>query len=217
MNLFKRFTATFSGSLEQAVAHIENHDAVVEVALRDTRKAAAKAKVRLARVQRDGRELDMRKGELEAAVEQWTARAKNAAKDDEEKALNCLQRRNQSQKALEATNRAIADHAAREGDLTQAVQRIEERLREIESTRNLLRTRQSAAEANKSVAKLTVSDCYQVDDVLERWEMNILETEYAAPSTSTTDAFESDFVEQEARDDLKSQLDDLMNDTGSES
>ena len=50
MNLFRRITASFTGSIESAVSQLENHEAVVQAALKDTRAMAAKAKVRFARV-----------------------------------------------------------------------------------------------------------------------------------------------------------------------
>ena len=45
MSIFKRLTATFSSRVDQMVSQIENHDAVVEVAIKESRQATAKAKV----------------------------------------------------------------------------------------------------------------------------------------------------------------------------
>ena len=53
MSIFRRLQATISASLDNAVSQVENHDAVVEAALKDARAAAARARVRLARVQKE--------------------------------------------------------------------------------------------------------------------------------------------------------------------
>ena len=105
----------------------------------------------------------------------------------------------------------IHDHEARERELVKAVARIEEKLSELESQRNLLRTRHSTAQAQRAMHKLEADPCYAVDDVLERWEMRILETEYANPTQPNVDSFESEFQEQENIDELKAQLDEQKN------
>ena len=52
MSLFQRITATVTSHVDRAVSRVENHDAIVEAALRDTRQAAVRARVRLRRLQR---------------------------------------------------------------------------------------------------------------------------------------------------------------------
>jgi phage shock protein A len=210
MSLFKRFTATFTGTLAQAAAQIENHDAVVEAALRDTRRAAAKAKVRLARVKRDGAQLRKSLTELEASAVTWAERAKSIAGTDEDKALICLQRHNDCREQAAVTATALSEHKTREAELSNAVQRIEERIREIESTRNLLRSRQSTAEANRQVTRLATTGCYELDDVLERWEMRVLETEYLNPASAPDDALNDEFTTLEEQDALRAQLNLLL-------
>ncbi len=206
MNLFRRFSATFSGTVASAVSQMENHDSVVGVILRDTRRAAAQAQVRYARVKRDGAELARRLDELVAAENTWTERAKETALLDEDKAMECLSRRNQCREQRAAIETALREHKIQERDLAAALKHIDERLREIETTRNLLRTRESTVYAKTSLAR---SDNAALDDIWERWETQILESEYLGPRVPR-DELEEEFNELETRASLKAQLDELI-------
>ena len=93
MNVLQRFTATFSQSLDKAVGQLENHDAVALAALRQVRASAANAKVRLAAVERDRDALAAKLASLEQLEAKWAERAVAVAGKDEDKALECLRRR----------------------------------------------------------------------------------------------------------------------------
>ena len=86
MRLIKRISTTVSSTLDKAVSKVENHDAIINAALRETQQAAARSRVRLVRVQKDGNNLKARRDELRKAVLQWTERAKSVAANDEPKA-----------------------------------------------------------------------------------------------------------------------------------
>ena len=44
MSLFRRITTTVTSSVDKAVSKVENHDAIINAALRDTQQAAARAR-----------------------------------------------------------------------------------------------------------------------------------------------------------------------------
>ena len=83
MSFIKRVTATLSANLDQAISRIENHDAVIEAALQDTRDAAARLKVQLGRVRNEGARLREEAEECLMASKRWTERAKSVASDNE--------------------------------------------------------------------------------------------------------------------------------------
>ena len=210
MNILRRITASFSGSIEQAVSQLENHEAVVHAALKDTRAMAAKAKVRLARVNQDGEKLNNKLTKLKRMEALWAERAVSSAETDEKKALECVKRRNYCLAEIETTSRAITEHKKQQQNLRETVAGIEARIGEIENAKNLLRTRQTAAEAQRAVGKLESSSSLEVDDVLERWEMSILQTEYDSSINSPVDTLDFEFEEQENREELKAQLEVLL-------
>ncbi|EDZ67268.1 hypothetical protein NOC27_595 [Nitrosococcus oceani AFC27] len=93
MSFFKRLSASLTARIDQAISQIENHETIIEVAIYEARQVAAKAKVRLARVQRDGEQLEAKITELREAEIKWTERAKKTAKESDREALACLRRR----------------------------------------------------------------------------------------------------------------------------
>ncbi len=210
MNILRRITASFSGSIENAVSQLENHEAVVHAALKDTRAMAAKAKVRLARVKQDGEKLSTKLSKLNRMEALWAERAVASAEADQKKALECVKRRNYCLAEIETTTKAITEHKKQEQNLRETVAGIEARIGEIENAKNLLRTRQTAAEAQRAVGKLESSSSLAVDDVLERWEMSILQTEYDGSIDSPIDTLDFEFEEQENCEELKAQLDVLL-------
>ena len=90
MSLIRRISTSITSSVDRAVSKVENHDAIIDAALRDTQQAAARSRVRLERVRKDGRNLKSRHADLQLAVSRWTERAKSIAADDESKALGGL-------------------------------------------------------------------------------------------------------------------------------
>ena len=54
MKILTRLTATLGAGTDRAVARFENHDAIAAAAVRGAREAVAAARVRHARLRRDG-------------------------------------------------------------------------------------------------------------------------------------------------------------------
>lgn len=218
MNLFKRLTATFTGSLESAVSHFENHEALVQAALKETREAAAKTRVRLDRVRRDGENLRSRLSDLESEKQRWEQRAVELTQreeSDEQKALECVRRRNYCVSQIDKLVKAELQHEARETALHDSLRRIDERIHEIEATRNQLRTRQTAAEAQRAAGNLEQFTDQELDDVLERWEMRVVESEYYGPVVvEPCDPFEKEFSDKEDLEQLRRELEQLKSKDG---
>ena len=68
MSLIKRMSTSITASVGRAVSKVENHDAIINAALRDTQQAAARSRVRLERVRKDGHALRTRHANLQQAV-----------------------------------------------------------------------------------------------------------------------------------------------------
>ena len=58
MSLIRRLSASITSSVDRAVSKVENHDAIINAALRDTQQAAARSRVRLERVRKGCCRLD---------------------------------------------------------------------------------------------------------------------------------------------------------------
>lgn len=210
MGFFKRITATVAANVDNAVAAMENHDAVVEASLNDMRRASAKAKARLNRVTNDGIRLRRKFADLQNAEERWVERAKQYANDDEAKALECLRRKKDCERHIASCEETIQQHGELESRLKISIEKIDKRYQDLEQTRTMMRTRQSAADAYRSSELVgNPGNFLNVDDTLERWEARITETEMSVGSDIDPNHFEKEFLDDEERVALQIELDEL--------
>ncbi len=210
MNILTRISATITGKLDEAVSHVENHDAVVAVALKDTRAAVAKACVRLEQVRRDGTSMRQRLEQLQQKETLWAQRARAMASEDEAKALECVARRNQCREQIAKLNEALIRHEELEQKVGANVTRMEERLREMNHQQHLMRSRQSTADAMRIINRIEDRSSCGIDATFDRWEMLITETEYANGNLPDIDTLDMAFVREEQTAELKAELDQLL-------
>ena len=217
MSLFRRISTTLTSSVDRAVSKVENHDAIVQAALRDTQQAGARARVRLERVRKDGRALKTRLEELKLAGSRWTDRARSLAASDEAKALECLRRRKDCENQVDHLMDSIEKHDELEGRISAQVNKIEARISEVIHQRNMMRSRQSVAEAMRIVNNIEGVSYGEVEDTFDRWEINLGETEILLGANAPSDKFESDFVAEEDAAALREELAALVSRTEEES
>lgn len=212
MNCFARWSQTVVARIDHMVTQVENHESLAESALRDVQQSYARARVRLERVRRDGRQLV---GQLDGArtdADRWRQRALATAETSESSALECLRRSKQSARRVSQLEQRLAEHRAAETQLSADVDRVGQRLRELREKRNLLRTRQSRAEAVSAAKAADPTSHGRLDGVFERWEERIATIELDddfRPETSV-DGFELEFQERELEDDLRTELQELL-------
>ncbi|MEM1176199.1 MAG: PspA/IM30 family protein [Pseudomonadota bacterium] len=210
MSLIRRISTSITSSVDRAVSRVENHDAIINAALRDTQRAAARSRVRLERVRRDGHNLQSRQASLQKAVRLWTDRARTVAADDEAKALECLRRRKECEHQLHALKQSIANHEELESRIAEQVKKIEARIGEVTQQRNMMRSRQSVAEAMRAIRDIEGVSCSDIEDTFDRWEINLGETEIIAGAMATSDPLESAFLAEEDSAELRAELEILL-------
>ncbi len=210
MNLFTRLTATLSSSVHQMVSHVENHEAIVEAALNETRAASAKAKVRLARLQKESETMLRTLQERETQAAHWEARARQSAESDTALALECVKRRNLCCTETTQITAMLARQSEVEREVGASVARIETRLAELVQQRSMMRSRHSAADALRVINRIEGSSANGIEEVFDRWEMRITETEYASGAAAPVDALAASFQDQESQESLKAELAALL-------
>ena len=210
MSLIRRISATLTSSVDRAVSKVENHDAIVNAALRDTQQAAARSRVRLERVRKDGRALNSRRLSLEEARDRWTERARHIAASDEPKALECLRRRGDCETQLRKLKDAIENHEELEGRIAEQVKKIEARIGEVTHQRNMMRSRQSVAEAMRAIHNIEGVSYGEVEETFDRWEINLGETEIMVGAHSPSDPLDSEFLVEEDTEALRAELQLLL-------
>ena len=211
MNLIRRISTTITSSVDRAVSKVENHDAIVNAALRDTQQAAARARVRLERVRKDGNALKKRYQSLQLARTRWSDRARSIAASDEAKALECLRRRKDCDTQLGNLKDSIEKHEELEGRIAEQVKKIESRIGEVTHQRNMMRSRQSVAEAMRAIHNIEGVSYGEVEDTFDRWEINLGETEILLGANTLSDPLDSAFLAEEDTEALRAELEALIN------
>ena len=205
MARFKRWTRGVVSSIDEFVVQIENHEAQVTSALRELEQAVARAKVQLQRVERDGKALEQSVTEERESVVRWRDRA--LREPEEERALECLRRHKRAEIRARELERRLLEHQRVEQQLRRDVRTLEIRLGELREQRNLMRTRQSRADAFEVAQGSFGSGALELGDVFERWETRVTESEVASGClTASLDSFEDSFVDAEEEAALKLEL-----------
>jgi phage shock protein A len=211
MSLIRRISTSITSSVDRAVSKVENHDAIINSALRDTQQAAARSRVRLERVRKDGQALKTRRVDLKVSVSRWTERARSIAATNEPKALECLRRRKDCETQLQNLHESIEKHDELEARIVEQVKKIEARIGEVAQQRNMMRSRQSVAEAMRTINNIEGVSYGEIEDTFDRWEINLGETEILTGSMATTDPLDSAFLAEEDTTELRAELSELLN------
>ena len=211
MKAMRRLTATIMGSMDWMVSQIENHEALVNAALREANEATARAKVQLARVRQDGEQMRKRLVDLREECDRWEQRARSTAMIDEGRALECLKRLKRGRSDNGILEQQERSHAALERQLSEDVRQLEDRLQKLRQQRNVMRTRESRAEALRAMQGHDSSLLGEIDAIFERWESKVTEYEVGATLHGTEcDELARDFDEAESQRELKAELQKLI-------
>jgi len=207
MNLIKRLTTTISASLDTAVNQMENHDAIVDASIKQIRQAVAKTKARINTLRQQQNVYEKQLTEAKEQHTLWTERAKSLAEKDQDKALQCISRRNQ----LSAEIKRLVCSVQQQKDLVREVsanlQTLQSKLDEMVHKHNLMRSRQTVADVNRVVAHADQDQ--NLNDTFERWESVVLEHEFAVSDVCTRDSLDMELSEQENEIELLAQLTEL--------
>jgi len=210
MSLIRRISTSITSSVDRAVSKVENHDAIINSALRDTQQAAARSRVRLERVRKDGQSLKTRQSNLQQAVSRWTDRARSVADSDESRALECLRRRKDCAAQLRNLHDSIEKHDELEAKIADQVKKIDARIGEVAQQRNMMRSRQSVAEAMRTINNIEGVSYGEIEDTFDRWEINLGETEILMGAGTTADPLDSAFLVDEDTAELRAELSELL-------
>jgi phage shock protein A len=204
MNTFRRWTSSIVSSFESVIHQIENHEAMVSAAIREAEQNGGHAKAQLQRVKRDGQTMRQRALELTDQVGVWRERAKKLAQSDEPKALECLRRSKRIEKQVLELEKQEREHAKMEKDLARDLSVVEERLVALRQQRNIMRTRQSRAEALRLLQQVDSRAVSDIDDIFGRWEAQVSACEVRAQlDHSTEDLLHEELSTQEEEIELR--------------
>lgn len=218
MSLIKRLVTTVHSSVDRTLASMENHEAVVDAALRESREAVSRARVRLTRLEKDGKQQGNRITELTSEVELWNERARSVAENDRPKALACIKRRKNCERDLEQAKAQALEHGRIEQRVRDSINESTNRVQALQNQRNQMRSREAAAQAGKIVHSLDGRLGTDVEAAIERWEVTVGEaelfTDTLLPVAVDCDDLAAEFVTLEENELLEDELDSLMKSEG---
>jgi len=188
MSIFKRIVSTVHTSMDRTLSSIENHESVVDAALQESRQAVARAKVRLARLEKDSTQQRNQVTELATQIELWNERARSVAENDRDKALACIQRRKLCEQELEVAKVQMQEHDKIIRRARDSISDSSNRVQTLQSQRNQMRTREAAAHAGKIVHKLDGKVGDDVEAAIERWEVSVGQSELMIEDFPLTDS-----------------------------
>lgn len=206
MGMIHRFTTTISSSFDWVINQIENHEALVNSAIRDATISCAKAQAQHERVKKDGAKMRAKLAELQQAILTWEERAKRSSEQDKERALECLRRKKRFTAELTALEIEERKHSTMEKQLGEDIQQLAERIRKLKEQRNLMKTRESRAEAVKLLGAHDSQAFTEIDSLFERWESKVGVYEMGLGNTASVDALEESFLSNEEREELLIEL-----------
>ena len=206
MNRMKRWTMSVTSWVDGMLAQVENHEAAVSSAIERVRQSTARARVQLKRVERDQQALRDTLLEEEEAIDAWRRRAKSA--EEESVALECLRRHKAAERRVVRLRQRLDEHERCHKELSDGIRVLNGRLCELTERKNLMRTRQSRAQAAHGMAS-TTGPIGDLEDVFERWETRVGEIEIASESAEPIDAFEAELEAVEETAKLRLELEEL--------
>jgi phage shock protein A len=189
------------------ISQVENHEALVNSAIQDVQEAGARARVQLKKVKQDGENMRRKLAELQDSEQLWGDRALRSADLDEKRAIECVRRKKRAEKEIGELEQQVLQHTRLEKQLTADLATIDDRLNELKRQRNIMRTRQSRAEALAGLRKEDSTVISEIEGIFERWETKVAEYELQAETgTGNTDDLEDEFLSQEEELELKNCL-----------
>ncbi len=216
MNLFKRLSVSVRSQLDEAVSRIENHDAVIDAALRESREAIARLKLQQSRIHRKHQAIDAQLEKAQQDEQDWVRRARSLAQADEAQALNCLERRDRCRQQIEQLRNQREQSAEMEHRLGQQLSKLEQRLIEDEQRLQEFRGRALSARAEHAMQEVMGSESANLEQAFDRWELDItrkeLSQEAVIQMAPDYDSLEERFQRQELLEARKAELKALMED-----
>ncbi|MAT50891.1 MAG: hypothetical protein CMK32_06885 [Porticoccaceae bacterium] len=210
MSIIKRLSATLVSRIDQAVAEIENHDAVIQASLKELAQKTAAAKVRLGQLHREQQQLRERASDLRAGEDQWHERALRCGRHDEDNALECLRRARQCRHEAERLDALETDYKLATEKLETSISTLEQRLADTRHQHTLLRARHSTQQAMAASAASPLRVCDELGESFARWEIAITEAELAGGLETSSDPLAQQFDRQEEEASLRAELNELM-------
>jgi len=210
MKMIKRLTTSLTATLDNAVGQLENHDAIIDATIKKTRQAVAKTKAQINTLRQQQQTYETQLKESQDQMGIWEKRAVKLADNDQNKALQCIVRRNQCQNNIQHLTTLIEQQKQLINEVTINLNKLQMKMDEMSQKHHFMRSRQAVADVNRAVGHASRDD--SANNTFERWESIVMEHEMAVSDVSAIDPLDAEFSQQENDVELLKQLAELTND-----
>ena len=210
MSLLKRLSITLFSRLDDVVADIENHDALIQAALDEQQKKISAAKIQLGHLRRKRNAVFEQIKQLTVEQQRWQSRASNTVLSDPAKARECLQRKQLLQQQIGKLELSCQEYTLAVEKLSANVQRSESEFSQVQQKRDLLKARQSSAEVLRHLDNNPHENVAQMEKTFARWEANLYESSAFADSELINDNLEQAYLEEEQKQLIDNELNELI-------
>ncbi len=208
MKMLKRWVSCVTANFDWVLTQVENHEALVDSAIREMQAAGGKARVQLARVRRDGESMRQRLEQNRELEKSWTERAIRIGATEQEKALECLRRKKTVQLEIAALEKQVAEHGRLEVQLAADLKHLSTRIDELKRKKNTMSARQYRAEAMRVGQTEDMALISELGDIFERWENRVAEAETI--NIEPEDSLDAELKSDEQQVELESELAALL-------
>ncbi len=217
MSFIKRLSTSVFARVDELVGEIENHDALIQAAISEQKKKLATAKLQLSKIQSSEQRVKQQLVKNQESIVLWEERAvKEASVGNEDKALQCLQRKQRVHSSLEKLGTMAAEYRQTASKIERDIQRCEDELKGMVQKHELMRARQSSVDAMHVINEASHRPLDDMQSSLERWEIKLTQNEMFQSSDNEMDMLEQEYVEEEHKLELKHELELLLAESNKE-
>jgi phage shock protein A len=200
MKLFKKLAININSGIDTMADRFENREALSKAYIREYEKTAARAKVRLARVEQEVLRLENEYRDSGEKIQIWSDRALRIHSSDEDKALVCVARMKKCQQHQQEIQQNLENARGLKAKMDRDVDHILKKLNAHQHRHQNLADRQVCAEAFHAVQYAETGLDSDIDELFVRWETDVvageLSTQLPDLNEDTLD-HEFDTIEQE--------------------
>lgn len=187
MSRIKRTLTSLFFKVDQVVGEIENHDALIQAAIREQQGKLAAARFECNRIAKRSKQLDDEIQALEKKKAQWEQRAINesleASSDNStlnkrERALACIQQAEGLSEQISRRKEMASQYRAAAEKMMTEIKNGAEDLEELKQKHQFMKARQVTADALGRFGDIGSSRLESMETSFDRWEVKIGQTEF---------------------------------------
>lgn len=209
MNSLKRIFISMKSQIDHVADDFENHEALADIAIKELHETACRTRLHLHRVSKMSEQYNKQLQELQTQTALWSGRAIKA-KDDENKALQCVKRLRQVQLQISSLEEQQLESSAQESKIRDDLNMLQDQLQTLRNKKEILAARQNRSTVKDVLYDPQAGSFQEAKNVFDRWEGSVVSTEFdTVEPIVESDLLAEEFAQEEDKLALKKMLTEL--------